>query len=330
MSELKDASFDVIIVGGGAAGLAAAIYTSRRALRTLVISKDIGGQAALTDEIENYPGRGLVDGFVLMQDFKKQAEEFGAIIQSGDVLAVEPDPEEGFFVRTTLETFRCHAVILAFGLTPKDLGVPGEAPLKGRGVSYCATCDAPFFKEKRVAVVGGGTHALDAAEYLSRLANSVVVFNEQEQFVGTTQVIQSVQSATNVQVRHKTRVLQILGNERVTGVIVESEGKTETFPLDGIFVELGYTAKTDWVAHVVELDERRQIKIDLDCKTSRPGVFAAGDVTVIHYKQVIISAGEGAKAALTAYKYLQEKGLIKRGANVDWGIAKTKKETPGE
>ena len=184
-----------------------------------------------------------------MQDFKKQAETFGAIIQSRDVVAVELNEEDGFFIRTTTETFRSNSVILAFGLTPKDLGVPGESKLKGRGVSYCATCDAPFFRGKRVVVVGGGSHALDAAEVLSRLASHVSVFNEKEKFIGSSTIIQTVESSPNIQVRNQARVLQILGEDRVTGVIVEQNGKTETLLLDGVFVELVHS-KTDWVEHL--------------------------------------------------------------------------------
>lgn len=316
--------YDIIIVGGGAAGLSAAMYASRRALKTLVLSKDLGGQAALTNEIENYPGRKLLAGFELMNDFKEQAEAFGSVMEMKEVIGIQKEGED-FQVATPHEHYTCKALVLAFGLTPRDLGVPGEDRFKGRGVSSCATCDGPFFKGKKVMVVGGGNAGLDAAEYLSRIAASVVLVVRKEALTGSQELIDQLINNPRVTIKTKMWPKELMGKSCLEQVVLTSADAevSESVDVDGCFVEIGHLAKTDFVQELVELDERRQIKIDGDCKTSTPGVFAAGDITTISYKQVVISAGEGAKAALSAYKYLQEKGCTK-GAMIDWGVVKKK------
>jgi thioredoxin reductase (NADPH) len=315
--------FDVIIVGAGAAGLTAAIYTSRRALKTLIISKDVGGQAALTTEIENYPGVGLVDGFDLMNRFLGDAKKFGAILKSEEAKKIEVVGDE-FLLTTTSHTYRAAAVILAFGLTPRDLGAPGEEEFKGKGVSYCATCDGPFFKGKIVAVVGGGNSALDAAEYISRLASKVYLLHRRDQFRGDEILVDRVKNIANIEILFNTGIGAIKGSTHVESVdLVDATNETPTKSLavEGVFVEIGHVAKTDWVGELVEYDDHKQIKVNINCETKTPGLFAAGDVTDIAYKQIIISGGEGSKAALQAYKYLQATKGIK-GVNIDWGITK--------
>ena len=324
MDEKNTPYYDVVIVGGGAAGLTAAIYTSRRALKTLIISKDIGGQAALTNEIENYPGVGLIDGFDLMNRFLEDAKKFGAEFKSGEVKAIEKKGEGDFLVKTTVGDFKAAAVILAFGLTPRDLGVPGEEEFKGKGVSSCATCDGPLYKGKVVAVVGGGNSALDAAEYLSRIAKKVYLIHRRDQFRGDEILVERVKSKDNIELVLNSKVKEIKGEERVKSIVVidaNDESKEREIEVDGVFVEIGHMAKTKWLGDLVEYDERGQIKTNKNCETKTPGIFAAGDVTDTEYKQIIISGGEGAKAALQAYKYLQQTKGIK-GAGIDWGVVK--------
>ncbi len=324
MDEKNTPYYDVVIVGGGAAGLTAAIYTSRRALKTLIISKDIGGQAALTNEIENYPGVGLIDGFDLMNRFLEDAKKFGAEFKSGEVKEIEKKGEGDFLVKTTVGDFKAAAVILAFGLTPRDLGVPGEEEFKGKGVSSCATCDGPLYKGKVVAVVGGGNSALDAAEYLSRIAKKVYLIHRRDQFRGDEILVERVKSKDNIELVLNSKVKEIKGEERVKSIVVvdvNDESKEREIEVDGVFVEIGHVAKTKWLGDLVEYDERGQIKTNKNCETKTPGIFAAGDVTDIEYKQIIISGGEGAKAALQAYKYLQQTKGIK-GAGIDWGVVK--------
>lgn len=318
--------YDVVIVGGAAAGLTAALYSARRTLSTLVISKDIGGQASITSEIENYPGRGLVDGFELMDDFRKQAEKFGARIMIDEVTRVIPKSETSFEVTTVSgTTYSAKGVILAFGLTPRDLNVPGEAEFKGRGVSTCVTCDGPLYKEKTVAVVGTGLPLLDGAELMIKIAAKVYAVEKKQKFVGEKAMIATVEAAPNVEKLFSSEVTEILGDKQVTGIRVKNSvtGDEKDISVDGVFTELGYIAKTDCVKGVVKLDAENHIVIDEKNACDVPGIFAAGDITSVSYKQVIVSAGEGAKAALSLYKYLQSKGVIARGVNIDWGTVKS-------
>jgi thioredoxin reductase (NADPH) len=320
-------AYDVIIVGAGAAGLSASIYTSRRALSTLIISQDIGGQAATTTEVENYPGVGFVGGFDLMQKFLGQAKEFGTEMLMGEVTKVEKNADETFTVHTTSESFQSRAVILAFGLSHRHLDVPGEHEFIGKGVSYCATCDAPLYKEKHVVVVGGGSSALDAALLLVKHNNTVTLVHRTAEFTGEPILVERVAQEPKITVKLSSAVQEIKGSNRVESVVVgpvdgePGKGETlETLAADGVFVEIGFRVKPDIIKGLVELDQRNQIVISRDNETSVPGIFAAGDVTTISYKQIVISAGEGAKAALQTYKYL----LTKRGARplrTDWGVA---------
>lgn len=297
--------YDVVVVGAGPAGLAAAIYTTRRALKTLVISKDLGGQAALTNNIENYPGFKLVAGQDLMQKFFEQASATGTEF---DFTEVESLNKEGdLFVLTTAKdnTIQSKAVILAFGLTPRNLNVPGEKEFGGKGVAYCATCDGPLYKGKTVAVIGGGNSALDAAEFLSKVANKVYLLNRKDVFRGEEILLKKVQASDNIELIYNAESKEIIGDTKVNKLIYTQDGVDKEILIDGIFVEIGHLAKTDWTAALVELNERKEIKISRDCETKTPGLFAAGDITDISYKQAVISAGEGSKAALQAYKFLQ-------------------------
>lgn len=310
--------FDVIVVGGGPAGLTAGMYAARRALKTLVLTKDVGGQAATTPEIENYPGVDFTDGFDLMEKFRAQTEKHGAEIRAIEVEGVEKI-DGGFAVKTPHEEFFCKAVILAFGLTPRDLGVPGEQKLKGRGVSSCVTCDGPLFKGKRVVICGGSDHALDAAEFMAKIAAEVHVVYEREKFRGSAVLVNKVMNDESIIKHLGKQVSEILGEERVSGVIIHGSPE-EKLDVDGVFVEAGYIANTKWLRGFTELDQRGQIIVDKKCHTSVPGLFAAGDIADNDYKQVVISAGEGAKAALEAYRYIHHsegKPIIP-----DWGFTK--------
>jgi len=312
--------YDVIIVGGAAAGLTAAIYTTRRALKTLVITQDIGGQAATTPDIENYPGYEHIDGMELMGKFKDQAEKTGAEFIYEEVKEVVPE-DDLFKVKTNTKEFESRAVILAFGLTHRHLGVPGEEEFGGKGVSYCATCDAPLFKQKDVAVVGGGNSALDAALLLSKMARKVYLIHRRDQFRGEQVLIDRVMAADNIEIVYNSKTKEIRGEMVVNKIIVtdvEKELEEREIEVNGVFVEIGFQVKGDLVKGLVELDEAKQIKVNKNNETSTPGIFAAGDVTAIDYKQIIISAGEGAKAALQAYKYLNGG----KASGVDWGLKK--------
>jgi thioredoxin reductase (NADPH) len=295
--------YDVIIVGAACAGLSSALYTGRRAMKTLVISKDIGGQASITTEIENYPGTGTITGPGLMNKFKEQAEAAGAEIKLTAVTKIEKI--NGTFKVTTADAeYEAVAVILAFGLSHRKLNVPGEDELLGRGVAYCATCDGPLFKNKVVGVVGGGNSALDATDYLADLASKVYMFVRKDSFRGDeTTLIKEVEENDNIDIRFETSVTEIIGEQRVEKVKLNTGEEIE---LDGLFVEIGYVTQTEFVKDLVDLDERGQIVVDAEQNTSTAGIFAAGDVTTSPFKQAVISAGDGAKAALSATRYIKQ------------------------
>jgi len=319
--------YDTIIVGAGAAGLTAAIYASRRALKTLMVTVDIGGQAATTDEIENYPGVGLVTGTDLMTKFKDSAEKFGTQIVYAEVRkiskGVDADGKPLFTVTTNTQEFKGHAIILCFGLAHRHLGVPGEEQFGAKGVSYCATCDAPLFKGKPVMVVGGGNSAVDATLLLAKICPKVYLVHRREDFKAEAFLVDQLKQ-DHVELVLNTEIQEIKGDTRVRSVVVKKVAnaqETREIEVAGVFVEVGFIVNAKLIEGLVDLDERKQIKISRDCETSEPGVFAAGDITTISYKQIIISAGEGATAALKAYEYLQKtRGF--RGVNIDWGLAK--------
>jgi len=315
--------YDVVIVGGAAAGMTAAIYSTRRAMKTLIVTQDIGGQAATTPDIENYPGYEHVDGLELMQKFQKQAQKFGTEFVYEEVKEIKKE-KDFFKVITNINSYEARTVILSFGLTHRHLGVLGEEEYGGKGVSYCATCDAPLFKEKKVAVVGGGSSALDAALLLSKIAKQVYLVHRRDEFRGEEILVDRVKQIENIEILYDSKVKEIKGEALVNSievVDVKDEDKKKEVEVNGVFVEIGFQVKADIVEGLVELDERKQIIVNSDAETSTPGIFAAGDVTNNSYKQIVTSAGDGAKAALRAYRFLNDG----KGMGVDWGLKKSKK-----
>ncbi len=315
--------FEVIVVGGGAAGLTAGMFTARRGYKTMIISQDVGGQAATTPDIENYPGIEFIDGLDLMKKFKAQAEKYGALFSFDTVTALEPKADGTYTVRTATTSYDAPVVILAFGLSHRHLNVPGEERLSGKGLLYCAICEAHYYKDKNVLVIGGGSSAVQAAITLAHLASTVQLVNVNEHLTAETVVIQRMTEHSNISVIDSAETKEVLGDTSVTGIRILNKKTQELqdIPADVVFVEIGYMAKAGWVKGIVETDPRGQIKIGPNCETSKPGIFAAGDITTITFKQVVISAGEGAKAALEADQYLL-KLTGKRGARIDWGTSR--------
>ncbi len=314
--------YDVVVVGGSAAGLTAALYAARQGLKTLVITKDIGGQMLLTNEIQNYPGYESVGGFELSTKFKEQAEQYGASFAFEEVTRIEESaecPGLCFTITTTGSEYHGTSVILAFGKTPKNLNVPGEKELNGRGVSYCAVCDGPLFKGKTVAVVGTGDQALEAANYLANVVKTVYLIHKYSKPIGSEEYISQVLSLPNVKAVPNSRVTELRGTDRLEAAVLENANTGETTELktEGIFIEIGYVAKTDFVGALVRLNVRGEVEVDKEGRTSNPGIFAAGDVTDNQFKQAVISAGQGSIAALSAYNYIQRmRG--KTAARTDW------------
>lgn len=320
-----DNLYDVIIVGAGPAGLTAAIYSARRQMKTLIVAKSLGGQAALANDVENWPGIENISGFELMNNFKSQADKLGLEFNFNEVLNITKSGDN-FLVKTNKDELQAKSVILSFGLTPRDLGVPGESELKGRGVTYCAICDGPLYKGKTVAVVGAGNSALESAEYLSKIASKVYLLSNSDKFTADPILVKGIQEISNVELTCFSKVKEIKGESRVESIVLvdaRDESQTVEIELDGVFVEAGHQAKTGWLKGTVDLNDKGEIMTNRDCETSEGGIFGAGDCTDTTYKQIVIAAGEGAKAALQAYKYVVAKsgGYMKP----DWGKCKTVK-----
>jgi thioredoxin reductase (NADPH) len=315
--------YDVVVVGGGAAGLTAGMFAARRGYKTLIISQDVGGQAATTPDIENYPGIDFIDGLDLMKKFKAQGEKYGAEFRFDTVTALVPQDDGSYVVRAATTEAHTQIVILAFGLSHRHLNVPGEDKLNGKGLLYCSICEPHYYKERKVVVIGGGSSAVQVAITLSHLANEVTLVSVTEHLTAEAVTVKRMTERANIQVVADAETKEILGDDHVTGVrILHKESQqTEDLSAEVVFVEIGYMAKAGWVKDILETDPRGQIKIGPNCETSKPGVFAAGDVTTISFKQVVISAGEGAKAALEADQYLLQR-TGKRGVRIDWGKKK--------
>ncbi len=311
--------FDVVIVGGASAGLTAALYAARQNLKTLVVTKDIGGQALLTDHIENYPGFNTIGGFELMSKFEEQAKAFGVQFTYDEVNSIEERESICFTVKTSNDAYDTCAVILAFGKTPRDLGVPGEEKFKGKGVSYCAVCDGPLFKAKVVAVAGSGDSALDAVALLSNVVGKAYLIHTWEKPLGDAETLANLKENSRVEFVPFSRVVEVRGERNVAAVLIEesTSKRRREIPVDGLFVEMGYVAKTDFLKDLVRLNDRKEIIIDKECATSHRGIFAAGDTTDVPFKQAVISAGQGAIAALAAYNHVQR---LRGGSTVraDW------------
>lgn len=292
-------------------------------MKTLVITKDVGGQALEASEIENYPGFLKVSGPKLMEKFKEQAVKAGAEIVLGIVSEIKAENKE-FIVKTDETEYRGKSVILAFGKSPRSLNVPGENQFIGKGVSYCVTCDIPLYKNKTVAIVGGGNAALDGTLYGSKIAKKIYLIHRRDEFRGFEYLIEKVRKKRNVEFVLNSIVKEIRGDNRVRSVVVENVQTKEVreIKVDGVFIEIGSEVKTDFIKDLVKLDENGQIIVNNKCETYypnsdkiRPGIFAAGDVTATPFKQIVVAAGEGCKAALQAYNFIHG---LKVSATVDW------------
>lgn len=299
--------YDVIIVGAGPAGLSAAVYCRRKMLKTIVISKDIGGQVLLTGNIENYLGYVNKNGIELASIFESQAREFEAPILVGDVERIEQEGES-FLIKTPDSEFRTRVVIVTGGSSYKMLGVPGEGEFLGRGVSVCATCDAPFARDRVVAVVGGGNAAFQSAELLVRYAKKVYIIHRRQSFRADEILLERAKKAPKIEMLTETGVAEITGEKKVNGIVLVDlkNDARRRLDVDMVFVEIGRVIKLDYVRHLVETNKLGQIMVDREQRSSRRGIFAAGDITDRKYGQAIIAAGDGAVAALSAYDYLRE------------------------
>lgn len=299
----------VIIIGSGPAGYTAAIYASRAGLSPLLISGNIlGGQAGLTAEVENYPGfPEAISGLELMERMKQQAERLGARLVIDEVTAVDLSSRP-FRLTTHGGNYETETLIIATGVAPRKLGVPGEKEYTGRGVSYCATCDGFFYKGKTVAVVGGGDAAVEEALYLSRLADKVYVIHRRNRLRAQQMAQDRAKRRENITFIWNSVVRAILGEEAVNAVLLHNlaSGEESTLPVDGVFIYIGSDPNTGLFVGQLELDANGYIVTDRRGHTSVPGVFAAGDVQEQVLKQIATAVGSGAIAAMEADKFLAE------------------------
>jgi len=301
---------DLIIIGGGGAGLSAAQYGARGNLRTLVLEElSSGGQALLIDALENYPGFPTpVNGFDFSQKMEEQARRFGAELQNSSVASIRK--ENGIFVlETDTGPLTTLAVILATGAVHKSLGVPGEAELAGHGVSYCATCDGPFFKGKRMLVVGGGDAACDEAMYLANLASGIIMIHRRDKFRAQKSLAARVLGNPKIEVRFNTELLRIEGSPSVARVMLRNNasGRESSEAVSAVFVFIGSDPKSALVAGLgVKLDHVGYVETNQRMETGVPGLYAVGDVRASPFRQLVVAASEGAIAAHAAGQYIDE------------------------
>ena len=300
--------YDLVIVGSGPAGLAAAIYAERARIRTLVIEKGMvsGGQVLTTYEVDNYPGLPGVGGYDLGTKFREHADNLGAQFAEDEVLRIE-DAGDVKRIVCEHETYEAKAVILATGASHRKLAVPGEEELAGMGVSYCATCDGAFFRKKVTAVIGGGDVALEDAIFLSRMCEKVYLIHRRDEFRGAKSIQEQVFSRENIEVVWDTVVERITGTEKVEALTVKNvkTGEEREISVSGVFVAVGITPASQAFEGLVEMDHG-YIKAGEDCCTSCPGIFAAGDVRTKPLRQIITAAADGANAVTSVERYGME------------------------
>jgi thioredoxin reductase (NADPH) len=300
---------DVVVIGGGPAGLTAALYASRAMRKTVIIEKAIpGGQIAVTDMVENYPG--FPDGILgadLGQRMMDQALKYGAEWTSGEIVSVDFS-QKTKIVKTDDEEIAAKTVIICGGAEPRKLEVPGEAELTGKGVSYCATCDGAFFKDQEIAVVGGGDAAIEEGLYLTRFASKVTVIHRRDELRATAILQDRAFNNPKVDFIWDTVVEEIVGNgtvDRLKLRNVRDKSSTE-LPVSGVFVYVGLHPNTDYFPGVLKLDAGGHISVNINMETEIPGVYAAGDIRQVSARQVVTAAGDGATAAIMADKYIEE------------------------
>ncbi|MCS7134901.1 MAG: FAD-dependent oxidoreductase [Candidatus Aenigmarchaeota archaeon] len=319
--------FDLIIIGAGPAGLTAGIFASRRLLKTIIIGEVIGGQVMSTTLIENYPGFKQIKSVDLVEKFEEHVKSLGVDIIQDMVVEIN-EVDDGFIVKTTSNEYKAKALILAFGKSPRTLNVPGEKEYTGKGVSYCANCDAPLFRGLPVAVVGGGNSAFDAAHYLSQIASKVYLIHRSETFRAFDSLVEDVKKR-GVEFLLNTEVREIKGDKFVRSIVVENKitGEKKELEIRGVFIEIGSEVKADLIKHLVKTDETNHVCINEKTETFypnsdkiRPGIFAAGDLSNVPFKQIVVAAGEGCKAALQAYNYIHK--IETKGIVGDWSAGK--------
>ena len=309
MNEMKEEQiYDVVIVGGGPAGLTSGLYASRAGLKTVLLEKGLaGGQVASTGNIDNYPGVRNISGMELAQNMEEHAKSFGLEIVVCDVKCVNKE-DDIFKITTNCGEYCGKTAILTTGVKPRSLGIPGEKEFKGKGVSYCAICDGFFYRNKHVAVIGGGDSALEEGEYLTKFADKVSIIHRRDSFRGVKVLEERARKNPKIEFILDTVVTEIGGKDFVDSIKLKNvkTGKEETVPIDGVFVYIGTIPNLMVCGMSVNSDEMGYIITDDRMKTSTEGLFAAGDVRCKLLRQISTAVGDGATAAVSAEKYVEE------------------------
>ena len=299
--------YEIIIVGGGPAGMAAAVYAARKRLNTLLITNDIGGQVNWTTGVENYLGYQFIEGSELISKFQQQVDQFPIEQKIGLKVKQVKKIDGGFeIIAESGEKFQSKVVLLATGKRPRRLNVEGEIELTGRGVTYCATCDGPVFTGQRVAVIGGGNSAIEAALDMIKIAEHVDMVSVTP-LTGDPIMIEKLSAAKNLTIFTEFQTEKVFGQGLAEGIVIRDlkTGESQHLDVTGVFVEIGLVPNSDLVKDLLKLNEDGEVPVNCSCETEIPGLYAAGDVTTVPEKQIVIAAGEGAKASLQAHRYLQ-------------------------
>ncbi|HAU07514.1 MAG: Alkyl hydroperoxide reductase, F subunit [Candidatus Yanofskybacteria bacterium GW2011_GWF1_44_227] len=297
---------DLIIIGGSAAGITSGIYAARRGLKFKLIAKDLGGEVATSGEIGNWPGMPKTDGIELARLFKEHLASYGSEIGEGVYVKKITKADDGTFsLEIDSDQIKAKAVIISTGVHPRELNVPGEKDFRGRGVTYCTTCDGPLFGGKVVATIGGGNAAMESGLMMSDIASKVYVINKNVSFKGEQVLIENLAKRSNVEIIYEALTTEIVGDKFVNGIrYKDKNGNTIDLVVEGVFVHIGQIPNSSLAPDDVEKDAYGQIKVNARCETNVPGIFAAGDVTNVAYKQIVIACGQGCIAALSAVEYL--------------------------
>ncbi|MCX8142157.1 MAG: FAD-dependent oxidoreductase [Candidatus Nezhaarchaeota archaeon] len=297
--------YDSIIIGAGPAGITAAVYAARKKMDFLVLTVNIGGQVTYASQVENYTGFQYIRGEELASKFYEHLKQHKFDLKMEEVKKVKPY-DDVFIVETDYAKYLGKTVIVATGRRPRELKVPGEREFKNRGVTYCATCDAPLFEDMDVAVVGGGNSGLEAVLQLVKIAKKIYLIEIAPSLKADPILIERALASDKVEVLTSTKVLEITGEKTVNGIKVERASEVKLLPVQGVFIEIGSIPNSE-IVDFVEKNQWGEIIVNCACETSYPGLFAAGDVTNVPEKQIIIAAGEGCKAALSAFRYLSRR-----------------------
>ncbi|RJP72018.1 MAG: thioredoxin-disulfide reductase [Ignavibacteriales bacterium] len=300
--------FDVIVIGAGAAGLTAGIYLSRAKVKTLILNEGtVGGQLVLTHEIANYPGVENISGYELARTMKIQAQKFGCVIKSNlKITSMDLTGEIKTIEINNKDTFTSDSVIIATGGKPRSVGVPGEDVFKGKGISYCATCDGDFFQDKEIIVVGGGNSALEEAVSLTKYASKVTIVHQFDHFQAFEHYVDEARNNPKIDFIMESKIVEFVGDEKLNSVKIENLRTNQITEkvIDGVFIFIGYVPNTEKLEGIIELNDWKEIIVDKNMATNLNGVYAAGDSIAKRYRQVTTAVADGTIAALSAAEYL--------------------------